>query len=220
MRDLIERWQHGWGAARDLPDATDVGDGLRVLCRQPGRDVEYVALRADADPPSVDRLAGRVSAEELVTWLTIPTRDRRQQLSAVAAAGLIALKADEQLMTTDLADHPVRAVPDGYLLHTRVHGRQLLVSVAHESGIVAASGAAGLSGPDAVADRIATDPRHRRRGLAATVMGALAQGAAQRGARTGILIASQEGQHLYAALGWTPQADVLIAARPGNKYPS
>ena len=27
----------------------------------------------------------------------------------------------------------------------------------------------------------------------------------------GVLIASEEGQHLYAKLGWRPAADVLIA---------
>jgi GNAT superfamily N-acetyltransferase len=219
MRDLIVRWQRGWGAARDLPDATDLGDGLRVVCQQPGRDVEYVALRADGDAASVGRLAERVRAEDLVTWLTIPTRDWQRQLAAVTTAGLVALKTSEQLMTTDLTNHPVRAVPDGYQLRTTVRRRQLLVAITNGSGVVAASGTIGLLGPDAVADRIATDPAYRRRGLAATVMGALARAATEHGARTGILVASEEGQPLYAKLGWTPMADVLITATPGNEYP-
>jgi GNAT superfamily N-acetyltransferase len=220
MRDLIVRWQRGWGAARKLPDASDVGDGLRVVCHQPGRDVEYVALRADEDPASVARLAERVHAEDLVTWLTIPTYDRQRQLSTVAAAGLVALRTSEQLMTADLAAQPNRAVSAGYRLHASLNDQQLVVSIVDDSGTVAASGTVGLCGPDAVADRIFTSPAHRRRGLAAAVMAGLAQGAVEHGARNGILIASEEGQQLYAALGWTTVADVLIAAPPGNEYPN
>jgi GNAT superfamily N-acetyltransferase len=220
MRDLIVRWQRGWGAARQLPDASDVGDGLRVVCHQPGRNIEYVALRADEDPASVARLAERVHAEDLVTWLTVPTHDLQRQLAAVAAAGLVALRTSEQLMTADLAAHPNRAVPAGYRLHAGVNEQQLVVSIVDDSGTVAAGGTVGLCGPDAVADRIFTDPAHRRRGLAAAVMTALAQGAVEHGARNGILIASEEGQQLYAALGWTSVADVLIAAPSGNEYPS
>ena len=40
------------------------------------------------------------------------------------------------------------------------------------------------------------------------------------GATHGILIASEEGRHLYAKLGWRPTADVLIATTPGNTYPA
>jgi len=42
-------------------------------------------------------------------------------------------------------------------------------------------------------------------------MGALAEAALSQGARTGLLIASTDGQHLYSSLGWHHYADVLIA---------
>ncbi|WP_433295746.1 GNAT family N-acetyltransferase [Actinoplanes sp. CA-030573] len=87
-------------------------------------------------------------------------------------------------------------------------------------GVEAAHGTMGLSGRDAVADRILTAPGHRRRGLARVVMGALAEAAAAAGAEHGLLIASEEGRHLYAALGWRAVADVLIAAPPGTDYPA
>ncbi|MET7403894.1 GNAT family N-acetyltransferase, partial [Dactylosporangium sp. NPDC005572] len=73
LRDLVVRWQRGWGLARGLPGAADVGGGLRVACRQPGRDVEYVAL--DPSPAALARLAGLVAGEDEVTWLTVPTAD-------------------------------------------------------------------------------------------------------------------------------------------------
>ena len=72
-----------------------------------------------------------------------------------------------------------------------------------------------MTGTDAIADRIETMTAHRRRGLASALMGSLAEAARAQGATTGLLIASPAGQHLYASLGWTRQAYVLIAKKPG-----
>jgi len=53
-----------------------------------------------------------------------------------------------------------------------------------------------------VFDQIMTDPAHRRRGLASVVMTALTDAARAEGARRGLLLASEVGSLLYAALGW------------------
>jgi GNAT superfamily N-acetyltransferase len=79
---------------------------------------------------------------------------------------------------------------------------------------VAARGSIAVVGDDAIADRIETDAAHRRRGLGRAMMSALAEAAVSQGARTGLLIASEEGQRLYSSLGWHHKADVLIARGP------
>jgi GNAT superfamily N-acetyltransferase len=218
LRELVVRWQRGWSAARALPAATDVGPGLRVRCLQPGRAVEYVAL--DSDPAALRVLAGRVAAEDEVTWLTVPTTDPSTTAAALHDAGLVLLKRSEQLMTIDLGEHPRHPPAAGYRLETTADATVLTATVLDASGEVGARGTMGLTGAAAVADRIETLPAHRRRGLGSTLMGALAAAALDTGARHGILIASEDGQHLYAKLGWRPAAAVLIAATPGTTYPS
>lgn len=224
LRDLIVRWQRGWGVARALPAAEDVGGGLRLRCMQPGRDVEYVALDAGEDPASLTKLAELVAGEDAVTWLTVPTTDPEGAASALADAGLVLLKRSEMLMTTDLRGHPQNMAAAPYRLLTQVDSdrgdRVVTATVRHESGEAAARGTMGLTGTDAIADRIETMPAHRRKGLASAVMSALAWSAIEEGAEHGILIASEEGQRLYTTLGWRPAADVLIAATPGNACPS
>jgi GNAT superfamily N-acetyltransferase len=135
---------------------------------------------------------------------------------ALVAAGLVVLKGSERLMTIDLRAHPVATAPDGYRVSVTREGGVLTAVARDEAGQIGAHGTMGISGDDAVADRIETGPAHRRRGLARAVMGALASAA---GVTHGLLIASEDGQHLYAALGWRPVAAVLIAARPGTVYP-
>jgi GNAT superfamily N-acetyltransferase len=207
LSDLIVRWQRGWGVARGLPAADHVDGGLRVQCLQPGRDVEYVAL----DPAALDRLAAQVLREDAITWLTVPTGEPDRAAARLEAAGLLLLKRSELMMTVDLHAQPRRAPAPPYRIETVIVGSVITVTVRSEAGEAAASGAMGLTGADAIADRIETAAAHRRRGLGGAVMSALAQAAIDRGARRGTLIASADGRRLYTALGWQPAVDVLIA---------
>ncbi|GAA2580595.1 hypothetical protein GCM10010435_67390 [Winogradskya consettensis] len=217
MRDLITSWQRGWGAARGLPPATDVGGGLRVHSRQTSREVDYYALDAD----SLRGLAELVSEEEATTWLHIPTTDPEAALATLESAGQVLLNRREWLMTTDLRDHPRGTVTAPYQLNEVPDGDTVVrVEVWHDSGEQAARGTLGLSGRDAVPDKVLTWPSHRRRGLGRAVMGTLAQTAISRGAERGLLIASDEGRHLYGSLGWKTVAEVLITAVPGTVYPT
>ncbi|MEV4343057.1 GNAT family N-acetyltransferase [Actinoplanes sp. NPDC049596] len=214
LRELVVRWQRGWGIARELPAARDLGSGLRVRCRQTGRDVEYFALDGAA---SVAGLAELVRREDKVTWLTVPTVDPERAAAAIEAAGLVVLKRSEKLMVTELRLQQFHPAPPGYALETTVDGAVVRVVVRDRGGEEGAHGTMGVAGADGIADKILTSPGHRRRGLASTVMSALAEAA---GAEHGLLIASEEGQPLYARLGWHAVADVLIASTPGVTYPS
>ncbi|MCG6500002.1 GNAT family N-acetyltransferase [Kitasatospora sp. A2-31] len=213
----MRRWLNGWTVARSLPEAEPVGlagDGLRSECDQPGREVEVFALRADEEPASLARLATAVAAARQTTWLTVPTLRPDAVEAVVRAAGLELLHRSEWLMTTDLTGHPQHAPAAPYACEVRTEGPVTVVSLHDPSGEVAARGVIAVVGADAIADRIETEPAHRRRGLGRAMMSALAQAAVAQGARTGLLIASEEGQRLYSSLGWHHEADVLIARGP------
>jgi GNAT superfamily N-acetyltransferase len=214
---LIRRWLDGWTVARSLPEAEPIapaGDGLRSPCDQPGREVEVFALRADEDPESLARLAAAVAAARQITWLTVPTLRPATAEAVVRAAGLELVHRSEWLMSTDLTEHPQHAPTAPYEPEVRTEGPVTIVSLHVPSGEAAARGTIAVVGGDAIADRIETDPAHRRRGLGRAMMSALAEAAVSQGARTGLLIASEEGQRLYSSLGWHREADVLIARGP------
>jgi GNAT superfamily N-acetyltransferase len=220
LSQLTSTWVQGWAASRDLPAPEDIGDGISVACRQPGREVEIFAKYADADPESVTRLAARVIGALETTWLTAATTRPDRIAELLERDGLVLLKRMEKLMTADLREQPAHALPPGYRLHVEAADARIYIEVRDATGEIAARGAVGLTRTHAVIDRILTWPDHRRRGLGNAVMSALAAGAVQRGAHEGSLIASEEGQRLYARLGWADVADVLISAAPGTAYPS
>ncbi len=218
VTELVRRWQLGWSECRGLDTPEEARGGLHFLLRKPGRHREIVVLHADDDPASVAALAEEVAAYGEPTWLTVPTH-RPDEVSRVARAAGLEIRSDcESLMTRELAGHPVLAVEDlvpgeagPYRSVVEADGRVLAAEVLDESGAVAARGWASFVDGDAVPDRIETEPAHRRRGLGRVVMGALTSEAFARGARTGILIASKEGERLYTTLGWTTRATVVIA---------
>jgi GNAT superfamily N-acetyltransferase len=214
FEDLIRRWHLGWQASRDLPAAEATDDGLRIHCAQPGRAFEVLALRADEDPESVRRLAAQVSAAQEPTWLTVTTSDPAKVAAAVEAAGLRVLHRSEAFMRTALDSHPRPVLDPTYKYEVQAQGPCVTVLIQDAAGELAARGQIGLAGGDAVPDRIETMPAFRRRGLGGAVMGLLAGEAISRGAHTGLLIASEDGQRMYSALGWEHVADVVIAQRP------
>lgn len=210
LPDLVRRWQTGWGRCRNLPAATEIPGGLRVVLGLPGRHAEIFALDDRAVPVLAERVAGALEP----TWLTVPTTRPEEVHTALENADLEPLPDDERLMTIELGRHPAHPVPNPYWAKTAEFRGVHRIEFTGHDGAVAASGLVAVTGPDAVMHDVRTDPAHRRRGLASAVMSALAVTAAQRGARTGLLVATTEGEHLYTRLGWTPAATMLSATAP------
>ncbi|MFI6319101.1 GNAT family N-acetyltransferase [Nonomuraea sp. NPDC050556] len=201
MDRYIRNWQAGWGLCRGLDPAKEIDGGLLVTLGLPGRTHEIIVLDRRALPD----LAARVATAEEPTWLTVPTQHPEEDSTTLQQAGLVPLGPPERLMTTELPTHPtaegVTVTAEGDVLTARI-------TVGDQ---IAATGMMGLAGASAVAHAIRTDPEHQRRGHGTRIMAALAAEAVARGAKTGLLIASHEGEQLYTALGWTPLAAVLTS---------
>lgn len=196
---------------RGLRRAVPVDDGLRVTLGLPGRHFEIIALHADDDPGSVSRLAGTASSAPEPTWLTVPTTRPQSVEETLTAAGLTLVSTPETFMSIQLRQHPTRLPALGEQTGTVVDKKRIKAVTTLPSGEVTASGEMAVTGADAVAHNIRTSPPHRRRGLASVIMTALVQQAIEMGATTGLLVASSEGQQLYASLGWKAHATVLSA---------
>jgi ribosomal protein S18 acetylase RimI-like enzyme len=203
---MMRRWLEGWRLCRGLEPVTEYDDFYAAVLRLPGRSRELFT-RTD-DPATVDRLARALPAD---TWLTVTTGDAEAANVArwLAAAGARTFDEYNTLMSIDLLDHPRgtgEVESDGPLDYVRVE----------IDGVVAARGMATIVGTDAVIHDIHTDPAYRRRGLGSAVMQALAGRALERGARTGLLMATAAGFHLYRTLGWTAEATMVTASGPAG----
>ena len=114
-----------------------------------------------------------------------------------------------------------RSLPDGYKMDVQQDGGAHHVRVIAPDGSVAASGYGGEVPGAFVYDRIGTEPAHRRKGLGSAVMLAMRELRQDRSAAE-LLVATAEGQALYASLGWrtlSPYATAYIAAVGGGSPP-
>lgn len=206
----MRRWQQTWVVARGYPAGSAVDGGVRMPIGLPERMLELLAY---TDDPAVHDAMAREVVGVPGALLTVPTRDRKATERALAAHGLVT-DPPEWIMTRDLDGHPTAAVPQGYSISVEAaDDDRVLLAKVRAGGVVAAEGQLAVLGTDAAADRIMTDEAHRRRGLGQAVMGALVTEAGQRGAVTGLLVASAAGRHLYESLGWHVVAGI-VCARP------
>ncbi|MFE1171920.1 GNAT family N-acetyltransferase [Streptomyces sp. NPDC058773] len=104
-------------------------------------------------------------------------------------------------MAVDLvATSPV--APQGYSATVETVGAVTCVRVRDAVGRQAAKGQMAALGEAVVVDRVVTERAHRRRGLGAFVIRALADRALEEGAVLGVLGATAAGHALYETLGW------------------
>ncbi|NIK54685.1 GNAT family N-acetyltransferase [Kribbella shirazensis] len=204
--DLVRRWLDGWRLCRGLDPVTEYDDAYLAVLRLPGREREWFA-RTD-NPATVDRLAADLPVG---TWLTVTTHDGDRVARQLGAAGGQLLDERRTLMAIDVHEHPQPGT-GAYRVERTTEGRLEYVRLLTAEGDVAAHGMMGIAGADAVMHDIQTDPAHRRRGLGSVVMGALAQRAIERGSRTGLLMATTDGFHLYRKLGWSSEATMVTAS--------
>jgi GNAT superfamily N-acetyltransferase len=208
--DVVRRWQAGWSLSRGFAAAAEEDGVLAVPVGDPGRRMEFVVVDADRDPDSLRRAASLAAGTPGGAWVTVMTGQRSARSAELRSTGLDVAPDPQYLMTIDLSQQrAARPVPAPYQLEGQWRDGVLGVRIT-AGETLAARGFMALTTTDATADMILTDAEHRRRGLGAAVMAALVQGALERGARTGLLVASAEGHELYGSLGWDVVQDVLI----------
>lgn len=207
--ELLRRWVEGWRLCRGLGPVIEYDDALAVVLRLPGRERELFALTDE--PAVVDRLAAGTIED---VWLTVTTEDGDGVARRLAGAGLEPFAEQKMLMSIELRDHPQPAT-SSYQLELTSDGPLEYVRILAADGTVAARGMVSIVDNDAVMHDIQTDPAHRRRGLGSVVMGVLSRRAIERGAESGLLMATAEGVHLYRKLGWLPEATMVTAKGSG-----
>ncbi|HVJ61795.1 MAG TPA: GNAT family N-acetyltransferase, partial [Tahibacter sp.] len=116
-------------------------------------------------------------------------------------------------MTAATATPDAKSLPDGYRMEIHRAGPVTRACVIAPNGDPAATGCAAETADVFIYDRIETAQDHRRKGLGAAVMIALAS--ARRSLATPqLLVATEDGRGLYANLGWTVLAPFAAATIP------
>ena len=203
----IEAWMTGWAHSRGtaLPQARPYGFELQVGL--PGHWIRHGLPHLDAE--QVLALARRIGERGVLLKICAPA-----QAVAAALPADWAVTITNTLMSATLADvaEPA-ALAEGFAATAVSRAGQVLSVEIQYAGARAAGGRVGLHGDVAVFDQIETDAGFQRRGLGRRVMRLLSDAARASGATRGLLVATDEGQALYATLGWQVECALTTAER-------
>jgi GNAT superfamily N-acetyltransferase len=204
---LITAWVKGWALSRGLPPPRSRDGGLYLDVGAPAQLGRYVFARPD--PEAISALIARISAH----WMFIKVCATPENLGDIWPMSW-SIDTSRVVMRTTLIPKPLSPLPDGFRLGREQNANLVALSVRDRSGELAASGRLALADEIAIFDQISTTEAHRRRGLGRAIMQALTEAALDRGAGEGILVATPDGQELYANEGWRRYSPYLSAVIP------
>lgn len=212
LEDLMNTWLEGWAHSRSYQPERK---GRAYVIRR-GEDLGVEKLVVC---PNAEELAAEGSDMEGISFLTVVTQDLPAVIAGAQELGLNVRSGVETLMTTELQAHDVEApLPPGDGVaaeYARLEDNVVEVRVT-VNGEFAARGTVAVVGNVAVFDKIITEEKFRRRGLASFVMRSLTHQAQEDEAETGLLVASPNGRLLYQHLGWDEVASVPLLETPSS----
>jgi GNAT superfamily N-acetyltransferase len=190
---LVAAWLAARSISRGLPPPVPDHGGLRVDTGSASETRRYVFARPT---PGLTELARTVRDPLAVLKLCSPPA----QLQAALPVGWAA----EQSGSLMACDHPMpqRQAPSGYRVSLQPEGSAFRCTIVTAAGDVAATGHAAETEGAFIFDRIVTEAPHRRRGLGAALVTALAEARRDPSSRF-VLVATPAGRLLYETLGWS-----------------
>ena len=204
---LLWAWVAARSIARGVPMPVPDWGGVRVDTALPGETHRYVF----AEPsPCIARLARTIAEPNILIKLC----GTGAQLLALLPPGWQLQPAGYLMVHEGACADTAPRLPDGYRLELHRHGLAAMVRILARDGSLAARGYAAHCDGVFIVDRIATEAAHQRRGLGRALMAAL--GSTQPPSTRRVLVATDEGRHLYTSLGWTVLSPYATAASPGS----
>lgn len=202
--ERLHAWLSARSIIRELPPPVPEHGGLRVDTGSEAEVVRWVfaavgaGLVALAQTIHAPRHPLKVCAAPEALRAALPARWR--------------LHAPSWFMTAGAAPREPPPLV-GYTVESAEAGGVVAIRIRTAAGELAGSGHAVETRDAFVYDRIVTAPDHRRRGLGRVVMAALRRTKRRPGAPE-LLVATEDGRALYAALGWRTLSPYATASIP------
>jgi len=202
---LIFAWQAAHSIARGSPSPVHDRGGFRVDTHSEKEVKRWVfpqlcdGLRAIAHDITAPRHYLKLCGTDEELRRAVPARWELQPMN--------------YFMLSAAATADAKPLPNGYRMEIHQAGPVTRACIIAPDGGLAASGCAAETADVFIYDRIETAQDHRRKGLGAAVMAALGT-ARTYAAGPQLLVATDDGRHLYANLGWTVLAPFSAAMIP------
>ena len=202
---LLSSWVSGWALSRGVPPPVPTHGGFRVDVGLPDQKARYVF-------PSLSPGVAAVSREIKEPFVFLKVCANSADVTAILDEDWVLHPVSYFMVLDDLRPPPAET-SRVYRLGMQQLPQGFSAEMLAEDDSVAARGSVMVVGEVAVFDRIETRPDHRRRGLGRAVMSELSALAKGVGAERGALVATSDGQALYATMRWQVRSVYTTAVR-------
>jgi ribosomal protein S18 acetylase RimI-like enzyme len=193
--DIIEKWLKGWSLSRELPLPFKYESGFRVDVGYEKQKIRYVFSELNED---FFRLANQVDEPWIFLKVCKPFDEFKNKISEKWK-----VQPEGYMMTCfhsmKISDAELK---NGYKIQYENYNSTFVVKILTNNDEIASIGRVVLVNDLAIYDRISTDEKHRKKGLASFLMTELEKIALSKGITNNFLVATKEGRRLYEALGW------------------
>lgn len=196
-KDMVSKWIRAWALSRKLPAPLDFASGFKVNVGYEKQKTRYVFPELNED---FIRLAKGIQEPWIFLKVCALAADVKKSVPEKWK-----IQPQGYMMCCFKRMHiPDRSLHADYRLERDIDDPDVsVVRIYTQEDEPASIGRLVIIDDLAVYDRISTDEKHRRKGLATVVMKELEQIALAKGISKNFLVATEEGRVLYEALGWT-----------------
>jgi GNAT superfamily N-acetyltransferase len=193
--DIVEKWLKGWSLSRELPLPVKFKSGFKV-------DVGFEKQKTRYVFPELNNDFIQLSKNLDEPWVFLKVCSLPSQIKLAVSDKWI-IQPQGFMMS---CFHPMTianvTLHNDYKLKLTTYNSTFVIEILTQKDELASIGRVVLVDDLAVYDRILTDDKHRRKGLATFLMKELEKIALSKGIFKNFLVSTEEGKTLYQSLGW------------------
>ncbi|KMQ64930.1 GNAT family acetyltransferase [Chryseobacterium angstadtii] len=204
--DLVEKWLKGWSLSRKLPLPVKYKSGFKVEVGEEQQKTRYVFSTITHD---FIELSKQINEPWIYLKVCASSHEVRKQIPEK----WIIQPPGYMMCCFGPMKNPEINLCEGYWLEYEKYHSTTVCKIIAENGEQASTGRIVLVDGVAVYDRIITEEKHRRKGLASFLMQELEKTASAQGISNSFLVATEQGKALYESKGWklySPYTSIVI----------
>ncbi len=192
---ILEKWLTAWSLSRGLPAATKFKSGYKLDVGDEKQKTRYVFGELNDDFLQLSETINEA-------WVFLKVCASPNEVKNKIAERWVIQPQGYMMTCISPMTNPNKSLPDGYKIEFDSNHSITVVKIVTNDGELACMGRLVIVDDLAVYDRIFTEEKYKRKGLATFLIRELERIALSNHVYINFLVATEQGKLLYQSLGW------------------
>ncbi|NML70142.1 GNAT family N-acetyltransferase [Chryseobacterium sp. RP-3-3] len=206
--DIVEKWLKAWSLSRKLPLPVRYKSGFKVEVGEERQKIRYVFSELNHDFIELSKQIDK-------PWTYLKVCASPDEVKNTVSGKWIIQPPGYMMSCFGPMKNSDTNLCEGYRIEYEKYNSTTVIKIIAENGELASIGRIVLVDDLAVYDRIVTEEKHQRKGLATFLMRELEKIALSKGITNNFLVATEQGKRLYESMGWELYSNYTSIVIPG-----